>query len=278
MIKNCRSRLNWSGWQICSVDVTNSTPAPFDFVPLFLHLVLSLLTVVDFLAIALSSAVNRRFSIGFSSGFRVCHFIISGLTAARKCFPGSAEWLRSIVLHKYCWLIRRWCQGGNNLCWRSFIGTLAFTLLRGCVRGSNFAAENIHQTINLPPPNLTGFFTLVWVHLFSSFSAEHDACCVNLLLYQFLCVHVICSSADFSIRFWFLLFHDWFGPCGLSVWFLYTEKGPYTFSAENRHQCWIKSVLRLFSSSPLACIDGQHFRGKLVEYFSSQCSLNNRLL
>lgn len=186
MIKNCRSRLNWSGWQICSVDVTNSTTAPFDFVPLFLHLVLSLLTVVDFLAIALSSAVNRRFSIGFSSGFRVCHFIISGLTAARKCFPSSAEWLRSIVLHKYCWLIRRWCQGGNNLCWRSFIGTLAFTLLRGCVRGSNFAAENIHQTINLPPPNLTGFFTLVWVHLFSSFSAEHDACCVNLLLYQFL--------------------------------------------------------------------------------------------
>lgn len=187
MIKNCRSRLNWSGWQICSVDVTNSTPASFDFVPLFLHLVLSLLTVVDFLAIALSSAVNRRFSIGFSSGFRVCYFIISGLTAARKRFPGSAEWLRSIVLHKYCWLIRSWCQGGNNLFWRSFIWTLAFTLLRGCVRGSNFAAENIHQTINLPPPNLTGFFTLVWVHLFPSFSAEHDAGCVNLLLYQFLC-------------------------------------------------------------------------------------------
>ncbi len=134
------------------------------------------------------------------------------------------------------------------------------------------AAENILQTMTLPPPPFTDFFTLLG---FSYSSVWRQTRCflsdpnkLNLLsslkwtLAQFSSVHTTCSSAKVSLTFWFFLLMRGL-QCVLSVWL----PCPVQCSPGEKFQlqCWTDSPLRV---SALCCplmhlyyVDDQPFGG-----------------
>ncbi len=118
----------------------------------------SSVTVVGFLAITLSPRIFQRFWIGFRSGLWPGHFIISMFLASRNCFTCFAVWQG----HCLAWKLQAdWEMLAGKMLLKEVLISICIhpAMFCSCKWFPNPTAKNIPQTMTLPPPPFTDYFT-----------------------------------------------------------------------------------------------------------------------